>query len=158
MSIINEALKKTEESIQKSATKETAKPNKKPKSKPHLFYILIFIGSLFLCSLIFTIIKRNIVPASAPEPLKTALINKESQIAPILPVADPSTFPEEQTKPERKFILNGIFFSNNGGYALVNNQIVRENDLVDGAKVEKITINSVELNNEGKTVTLSTNR
>ena len=65
---------------------------------------------------------------------------------------------EELPKPEKKFILSGIFFSANGAYALVNNQIVRENDLVDGAKVGKITVNSVELNNEGKIITLSTNR
>ena len=158
MSIINEALKKTEESIQKSSIKKTTAPDKKPKSKPYLFYILIFAACLFLGILVFTIIKRNIEATGPSEGLKTTPIEKEPQAAQILPAAHPSALTEEQAKPEKKFTLNGIFFSDNGGYALVNNQIARENDLVDGAKVEKITANTVELNNEGKIITLSTNR
>ncbi|MDD5252366.1 MAG: hypothetical protein WC060_00185 [Candidatus Omnitrophota bacterium] len=66
--------------------------------------------------------------------------------------------PEEQNKPEKKFILNGIFFSDNKGYAIVNNQIVKEKDSIEGVNVEKITANTVELNNEGKIVSLFTNR
>ncbi|MDP2831372.1 MAG: hypothetical protein Q8O02_03905, partial [Candidatus Omnitrophota bacterium] len=59
---------------------------------------------------------------------------------------------------ETSFVLNGIFFSDEDGYALVNNQIVRENDYVDGAKVGLITVNTVKLDNAGQTITLSTPR
>ena len=56
------------------------------------------------------------------------------------------------------FVLNGIFFSDNDSYALINNQIVRENDYVDAAKVSSITANTVELDNAGTTITLTTPR
>lgn len=159
MSIINEALKKTEESIQRNSLKETTGPDKKPRFKPYLFYILIFVVGLFLSSLIFTIINRKIQSPHMPEPPKAApTLGKESQAGQTLPTVTPTPLPKEQDKPEKDFILNGIFFSDNDGYALVNNQIIRENDLVDGAKVEKITVNTVELNNEGEIITLSTNR
>jgi len=160
MSIINEALKKTEASIQKNSAKETTTLNKKTKNKPFLLYILIFIAGIFLSSLIFTIIKQKIAPAHFPETAaKTApILDKEPQTAQTAPNNTTPNLAEEQAKPEKKFTLNGIFFSDNDGYALVNNQIVRENDPVDGAKVEKITVNTVELNNEGKIITLSTNR
>jgi len=157
MSIIDEALKKTEEAIQRNSAKETSKPINKQKPKPYLIYIFTLIACIFLASLIFTIIKHKNEPVNPSEPLKTTPIEKESQTPKTLPAAA-SPLPEEQPKPEKKFILNGIFFSDNGTYALVNNQIVRKNDLVDGAKVEKITVNSVELNNEGKIITLSTTR
>ena len=159
MSIINEALKKTEESIQKNSVKENSGQNKKPKLKPYLFYFLIFIVGLFLSSLIFMVITRKIEPPVISEPAKIRPIsNKEPETSQPLPDAAVANLTEEEIKPEKNFILNGIFYSGNNGYALVNNQIIKENDSVDGAQVEKITANSVELNNEGKIITLSTNR
>ena len=77
---------------------------------------------------------------------------------PAAPAATPSQLPEEKKPAETSFILNGIFFSDNDGYALVNNQIVRENDYVDKAKVSLITPNTVQLDNAGSTITLSTHR
>jgi hypothetical protein len=156
MSIINEALKKTGESIQKNSAQETGLRNKKPGLKPYLFYLLIFIVGLFLSSLIFSLIKRKVEkPAITESPAKTTSIpEKQPQISQALP----AVMPEKQNKPEKKFILNGIFFSDNKGYAIVNNQIVREKDSIDGVNVEKITANTVELNNEGKIISLSTSR
>jgi len=160
MSIINEALKKTEASIQKNSAKEPPLAAKRPKPRPYLFYISILVGGLFLITLIFAVINRKTPPPPLPEPAKTALpIETEPQISQGLPVVAPTSLPpKEEEKPEKIFILNGIFFSDNDGYALVNNRIVRENDLIDGVKVEKITALTVELNNEGNIITLSTNR
>lgn len=160
MSIINEALKKTEASIQKNSAKNPSLPLSRPKPRPYLFYISILVGGLLLIILIFAVINRKAKPFPLPEPAKTALpIETEPQINQPLPVVTSNSAPpKEEEKPEKKFILNGIFFSDNDGYALVNNRIVRENDLVDGVKVEKITAHTVELSNEGNIITLSTNR
>ncbi len=160
MSIINEALKKTEESIQKNSLKVTAGTNKKPRIKTYLFYILILVAALFLGNIVFTIINRKVeTPLESEPPAKEVpILDQKPEAVQTLPAITPPPLPEKQDKPEKKFILNGIFVSDNDGYALVNNRIVRENDLVDGAKVEKITTNTVELNNEGNIVTLSTNR
>lgn len=159
MSIINEALKKTEASIQKNSNKEIIKPNRKLNLAPYLLYISIFVIGLFLSNLIFTSINRKIQAHQIPKISNGApILEKELKANEILPAVAPVTLPEKQNKPKKNFILNGIFFSDNDGYALVNNQIIRENDSVDGAKVEKITANTVELNNEGQIITLSTNR
>lgn len=159
MSIINEALKKTEASIQKNSAKETLSPVKRPRSRPYIFYILILAAGLILINLIFAIMHRKTQPIQVSEPVIASPIpDMEPQNNQALPAVTPTPLPEEQEKPEKKFILNGIFFSDNDGYALVNNRIVRENDLVDGVKVEKITADTVELNNEGNIITLTTNR
>ena len=159
MSIINDALKKTEESIHRNSRKETTKLVKKSKVRSYLLYILIFALGIFLSSLIFKMIKDKIEPAHINQADKiTPKLDQKSQTPQTIPATIATPLPEEQNKVEKKFILNGIFFSDNDGYALVNNQIIREGDLVDGAKVEKITVNSVVLSNEGKIITLSTNR
>jgi len=189
MSIINEALKKTEESIQRNSTKEPIEPDIKRNLKTYLLYFLIFIIGLFLSSLIFTSINRKVKISQiheAPKAKTTLMPEKELKANEMLPAVAPATLstgrqttvpwpvasamgsrttalrpvalPEKQNKPVENFILNGIFYSDNDGYALVNNQIIRENDSIDGARVEKITANTVKLNNEGKIITLYTNR
>jgi type II secretory pathway component PulC len=159
MSIINEALKKTEASIQKNSAKETLLPVKRPGFGSYIFYILILAAGLILINLIFAIMHRKTQPIQVSEPVTVSPTpDMEPQNNQELPAVTPPPLPKEQEKQEKKFILNGIFFSDNDGYALVNNRIVRENDLVDGVKVEKITADTVELNNEGNIITLTTNR
>ncbi|MDD5561278.1 MAG: hypothetical protein PHT50_04000 [Candidatus Omnitrophica bacterium] len=159
MSIINDALKKTEESIQRNLLKEIPVPGKKPKLKTCLIYIAIFVVGIFLSSLLFKIINRKISSFRLSPLHKTAAAPEvKSETEQALPSATPIILPQEQEKPKKSFVLNGIFFSDNSGYALVNNQIIKENDLIDGAKVEKITANTVEINNEGEIITLSTSR
>jgi type II secretory pathway component PulC len=160
MSIINEALKKTEESIQKNSVKEKNGQDNKTAINPFVIYLLIFITGLFLITFIFAAVNRKAEqpPSAADKPLKAAQISdKKTETLP-LSQPEPAAMPEEPVKPKKKFILSGIFFSDNDGYALVNNQIIRENDSIEGAKVKKITANSVELNNEGEIITLSNSR
>lgn len=154
MSIINEALKKTEQHLQKNAAGDNPLPRKLLHSKPFLFYVLILLAGILLGNFIFTLLKHKAQPKVIP--LKNILpVTKTIDVPlPVLP-----SQPLEENKPvEANFILNGIFFSDDDGYALVNNQIVRENDFVDGAKVSLITANTVVLNNAGQTITLNTSR
>jgi hypothetical protein len=158
MSIINDALKKTEEHLQKNAT---GLQNKNPPAggqKPFLLYILILVVGLFLGNLIFSLIKNKI--HTAPQ------VTQKAHPAPVAPLTPPLPLPAQVNTPvltEEKtsvsdFILNGIFFSDTGGYALINNQIVKENGYVEGAKVVAITLTTVELDKAGQKITLSTNR
>jgi type II secretory pathway component PulC len=167
MSIINEALKKTELSIQKNeAVKDTAS-NGKTGKRPILLYIFILIAGLFLGNLIFSLLAHKAHPANiikaAPSVQPTPSI--QQQIPNTQTLTSTASLPKQdinvaepsiRQKPD--FVLNGIFVSDNDGYALVNNQIVRENETVDGAKVKKITATSVELDLEGVITTLSTRR
>ena len=155
MSIINEALKKTEAELQKISTKATSLPPKHAKTNPILLYILILSAGFLLANFIFTLLKNKIktTPTAIEKilPISQAIIVSSPAIIARAPL-------EEEKPPETNFVLNGIFFSDNDGYALVNNQIVREKDFVDGAKVSLITANKIELNNAGQIITLSTNR
>lgn len=158
MSIINEALKKAEQSIHNNSAKETLPPETKPSAKPYILYILILVAGLFLSNFIFTLLSRTKTPAAlkiAESAVKTPTKEIAAKPSPVIP---PAPLLEENKAPETAFILNGIFFSDNDGYALVNNQIVRENDLVDTATVKTITANTVELDNAGKIITLATQR
>ncbi|MDD5432878.1 MAG: hypothetical protein PHO70_07865 [Candidatus Omnitrophica bacterium] len=82
-------------------------------------------------------------PAASPVSLIPQVVKKQFE-------------PKSQASQE-PFILNGIFFSEDkGGYALVNNQIVKVGDTINGAVVKKITDELVELETEGSIIKLST--
>lgn len=155
MSIINEALKKTEEHLQKNAAKNNPLPSKSFNPKPFLFYILILLSGLALSNFIFTLLKHKTQVIQIPKKNTETIIKiSNPPPRPILP-----SLPAEENKPiETSFVLNGIFFSDNDSYALVNNQIVRENDYVDRAKVVEIAAHRVQLDNAGQTITLTTPR
>ncbi|MCX5713340.1 MAG: hypothetical protein NT033_00690 [Candidatus Omnitrophica bacterium] len=53
-------------------------------------------------------------------------------------------------------ILNGIFFSGKSGYALINNQIVTEGEVVEGAYVQRISEDGVVLKSSSGIMRLST--
>jgi len=153
MSIINEALKKTENSILQNEAKKNASADKKIKAKPFLLYILILLIGIFLSNFIFSLLGHKAKIAQTPE--KTT--PQQPLALPIFP-PQPMLPQEEHKTPPGTFVLNGIFFSNDDSYALINNQIVRENESVDGAKVVAITENTVELDNQGKSITLSSGK
>jgi len=155
MSIINEALKKTEMQLQKNIGKDNPLPPEPIEAKPFLLYILISLAGLFLSIFIFNLLSHKIQTTQTAKKNTNAIIQTTN-----LPprAALPSEPPKENKPPETSFVLNGIFFSDNDGYALVNNQIVRENDYVDKAKVGLITANTVQLDNDGQKISLTTAR
>ena len=68
------------------------------------------------------------------------------------PVKKP--LPNSPTKP--RFLLNGIFASDKfTTYALINNQIAKVGDRIDGALVKRINQDSVELESESKSIILT---
>ena len=155
MSIINEALKKTEQFIQQNESKKNSSLNKKIKPKSFLLYILILLIVIVLSN--FTFSQFNHKTKLISESKSTALIQPQQSVE--LPVTPKEpVLPKEEKAPEEIFVLNGIFFSNNDSYALINNQIVRENETINGAKVLQITENTVKLDNQGKSITLSSSR
>ncbi|MEW6170712.1 MAG: general secretion pathway protein GspB, partial [Candidatus Omnitrophota bacterium] len=51
-------------------------------------------------------------------------------------------------------VLNGIFFKDDQAYALINNQVFKENDAINGARIIAIHPDSVDLVFEGRNFTL----
>lgn len=157
MSIINEALKKTEQYVHINTAGKIQPHKTKLSPKLFLIYALILLSGLFLSHIIFKLLGQKVVKTQPQKEIIAVVQNQQTTLPALLPVK-PASLTEEQKKPEVNYILNGIFFSDNDGYALVNNQIIRESDSVDGAKVIKITPNSVELDSQGTLITLNTQR
>lgn len=68
--------------------------------------------------------------------------------------AEPQPLPVATEETAPTLVLNGIFFSGNDGYALINNRIVREGDAIGGLTVKKINSDEVELQGSNSGVKL----
>lgn len=75
-------------------------------------------------------------PASTPPPVAGPLVE--------LPVIE----------PQPKLVLNGIVLSEDGNIALINDQILKAGDNIEGALVEEISENQVILSFETRRITL----
>ena len=147
MSIIYDALKKVENTL---VNVSQVRPEKNPKPKPKS-YLLV---GLVVCSVLFiaNILIKLQPPRSAKkditlEPLSKAVSPRESA-----PIEDTAEAPKETPS---SFTLNGVYFSGGEGYALINNRIVKEGDIVDGATVVQIFLDEVELERDGSIIKLS---
>ena len=174
MSIIYDALKKVETKIADSGIKPEVLdlPKKSPsKLKSYLFYLLILGAGFLIAGTIFILsnpqkkpwdmLNKIAKPAAGLKKITTAVSEKLK--LPTLAKEPPTSVPISPTPSEEPasgsppiLVLNGVFFSENEGYALINNQIVREGDAVNGATVERINLQGVELKSEGSVIQLST--
>jgi type II secretory pathway component PulC len=80
---------------------------------------------------------QNVVPVPPPPPAAPAAVEKPVQ---------------EAVAPA--FTLNGIFVSGPDSYVLINNEVLRVNDSLQGATVKNIQPDRVVLQFDGKDITL----
>jgi hypothetical protein len=175
MSIIHEALKKVEKSIDSCyPAKEIRMPPPVRKINKYLIYPLIFCFGLFIENTFFSFILRpektyrenppQLSSEMISEPLKemskdTILVTAEPALSPEAP--SPAKIAEDEPEAQKTaLVLNGIFFSQDDGYyALINNKIVKAGDDIDGVIVKHIDLDNVELESEaGLLVKLSRER
>lgn len=171
MSIIYDALKKVQENIDTN-TKIAApdkkpapfppKPKPKPKPKLYLLYVLVLSLGLFAVN-VFLDSHKTQLQKIKPEIAQAQITSKDPK-APA-DIQQDTTKTDNQTLPipapvkdQEPLILNGIFFSKNEGYALINNQIVKEGDVIDDSTVKKIYSDRVELEKAGFIIMLSTTK
>jgi hypothetical protein len=158
MSIIYEALKKTRENPE-GASRETL-----PKSKdlispgPSLFKKhagLAAWGAVLGILFTWIITHRQSVPAVAPVPIgKTGLtptlsLSKDSKAAQKTPNAAGSS----RALPH--LLLNGIVLSEDGNIAMINEQICKAGDEIEGAKIVRITSSQVTLGFRNQEIVLN---
>lgn len=175
MSIIYDALKKVESLNKKDLKYEASREDKhsKPKIKTYLIYVLVVCVGLFIGNLSFALLayysKRRATSQTKerPKPLVKEQAKQESPKELLVPAKSEqvlaneskSTLPVEvKNEPLPSLILNGIFFSEDEGYALINNEIVKVGDVVDGATVKRISVDEVELEFSGSQIKLSTRK
>ncbi|MBU1906314.1 MAG: hypothetical protein KJ923_04890 [Candidatus Omnitrophica bacterium] len=165
MSIIYDALKKTEAALRRMPKPVSATQGNPPSADPKpiskvrmvFIYLSIVLVGFAISSLLFKVItpsmkrpldkplQQVVNPASKQpveveavkqdEPGESEVINEE-----VTPIS-----PRMKRKIQDEFVLNGIFFSADQGYALINNLVVKVGDELNEAVVRKINVNSVVL-------------
>ena len=163
MSIIYEALKKAEKIISRDALRNPDKPAKS-RLKSFLSYLLALSILLFTANTLFIFLTWPKNKKTLPAPL---VDNEEKQLKyveasaaneTLAPQASsPDTIKEEAKLPPR-LVLSGVFYTRGEeGYALINNQIVRIGDVIEGAKLTRINPpDEVELDSPQGKIKLST--
>lgn len=145
MSIIYDALRKIDESNSIiSSTKINRKMNKS-NLKIYLLYACVACAGFFIAGIFWRFLAKSL-PANNTPIAEQNLASQETTVAE----------PKVDVKPA--FTLNGVFFSQNEGYALINNQIVKEGDVISGAIVKRIILDEVELEYAGAVIKLPTKR
>lgn len=150
MSVIYEALKKVEASSGGADLK--VKPPKKVHSvfKPYLIYVPAICFGLLMGGVLF-----NYFTVPKKDSADTIIKTPPEQLKPLETAIPPAGEAMPQKKSQPFLILNGIFSSQNEGYALINNRIVKVGDDIEGATVAGINPDSVELEFEGSIISLS---
>ena len=148
MSIIYDALKKVENKV--GQIKAQAFPVSPKREKN--FQVKIFILFLSVLAIGFIMAKMLFSFTLTAKPKISAPPSFNQPQAPKKQVIDIVREPLEkpiESEPPATLLLNGVFFSGQEGYALINNQILKEGDSVEGAQVMRITLEGVELEKSG---------
>ena len=136
----------------------------------YLIYLLMVVAGFFLTKFTFSFFinrqgpQTHEIATSKPLdiPLAQTQVNpaQETKTAtvPELPPVETPSAPQEVEKTAPQLLLSGIFFDETQPYALINNQIVKRGDTIDGAKVVQILSNEVVLEFEGTTIKLKASR
>jgi hypothetical protein len=152
MSIIYDALKKVEKSANRDIITEVNKERSGNKLISYLLYALVVCAGLFLANAIFAVFS---VPQSTlkPEaPLKAIMPSKaieQPAVAGKSTAFAPAVIEVKKAPEIPPLLLNGVFYSKNEGYAIINNRVVKQGDFVDGVKVRKVSLEDVELETSG---------
>ena len=178
MSIIYDALKKVEGNIKDSDNK-TLKPKIdkgfKLKPKVWLLFILAVCLGFFAANFFYGLLnpsrkylskkdsaglKQPIQPSQDISDTATGKnadnISAENQLQSDKGTTESGKPSETRKQIQPLLVLNGVFFSENQGYALINNRILKEGDTIDGVIVERISLDGVELKSDGAVIILST--
>lgn len=154
MSIIYEALKK----VEKNNAAEPAVVQKKPSAKaaktsPAVRLYLLYV--LLACVLVFVLQKALISPVKQPVSAVPPPLSAEKTQQPVKALEPPAPAKKEISE---LLVLNGVFFSGKEGYAIINNQIVKKGDVIEGALIKRIELGLVEVEYEGKLTVLKQNK
>ena len=157
MSIIYDALKKVDQS-NINPDPQPPQQNKKKKNsfKIYLLCILVLAGGVFIVNTFFKffsapqqdLLPKIPTPAASLPPIINA--TKESKLED--QIANTTV---KEKEPVPSLALNGTFFSDEKGYALINNEILTEGGSIEGATVTRIGMDEVELKFKDSTIKIS---
>lgn len=173
MSIIYEALKKTQNSSKNITADITSNAGQEqnPRKAGKIPYVVPALAIVIGLGFIFFIILGKYqeigkVPVvrkpEIKESINRALSFDKYKNSPPIPSSSFSSLPSqgaprEEKNPQRlqpDFIVNGIVISPDGNIALINDQIIRAGDTIEGAKVERIEDSRVVLSYDDREIVL----
>ena len=155
MSIIYDALKKVEHSNLKNLDK-SKKETKKTKF-PYLIFALVVTVGFFIAKVLFDIFGLPLTKDIANNTFKDNLKPRSKSTAPVVinqPVTKGAYLEQVQEKSYPNLLLNGIFYDGQQYYAIINNKILKEGESIEGARLIRILSNRVELEFEGRPISL----
>ncbi len=159
MSIIHEALKKVEASNNRQA-KPLPKADKRNNLKTYALYLIMAALGFVCANLIFSFFTKplhKVYSATAKQKTSLArpvLVNPATAPRASLPAASRES-PGLKKEALPSLVLEGVFFSGEEGYALINNKIVKEGEKIMGVTVVRITLEGVELKSKDSITKLS---
>lgn len=171
MSIIFDALKKVETKFQNRDIMPAVLEKRPQRFSPKIVILyLVAVGIGLLGANFFYDFFMPVNRDVAQDPVRVKRIRFVKTSAPKESIQQsalypPKTIPSPIIKAEPpavvnpippSLILNGICFSSNDAYALINNTIVKVGDTFGGMLVKKIDRKSVELTNKESTLKLTT--
>lgn len=127
------------------------------KPRTYLLYVGMVCVGFFMASIFFKALAPRIakeIPARQSPPQTEPPEELPGVSAP--PEAEVVAPEEIQTILPPTLSLNGIFSSRDGNYALINNQVLKVGDSIEGATIKWIGATEVELEFGGSAFKLST--
>ena len=158
MSIIHDALKKTNQPIVTQTKKEPFRPELlKGKSRIHWGPLLVVAILILITAPILAPVFHEVSP-TAPAPTQTKAPNMKAQFAieeaPIAPVLQR---PAAASANPVQFALTGLIYSTGGSYCLINGRVVKVGESVGDAKLVDVTPNEAILEYRGERIVLPAN-
>ena len=156
-----DTLDKSLENTEKTPGRALAKKPRPPRLIYPIF-ILTAIAGIFIAKFVLDTLapkaKKETPPAlkaslPGPAPVKTVKPLPEAEKLPQAPL--PPVLVQKKNPPPA-FTLSGIFYDDKLPCALIDNKIVKEGDVISGAKVIRIMPNGVKLEFEGEAFELTT--
>jgi len=162
MSIINEALKKTQSQLEQiNPASPPVQPHKSERNIGVLILTtLLFVGFLMSTGVfLFLIFKNHSAKANFVKNKILPAANNQSQgtvtlftQAPMAAIQSPA--PKDSSQGPSHFVLNGIITMNKEKLALINNQILKEGDYIEDKRILSISMDKVEIFNKGEIIIL----
>jgi len=165
MSIINDALKKVQQNLdrqRKSVGANPSAPGSAQKEKFsdifEAFIIASFLGSILVLAtfFLFSPKKKELAPPTAAEEAKP--VQEMSAEAPLPPAPTPPPPAPQRTSDAKNRVfgltLNGIVRMGDEYVALINNKIVKEGDVLGERKILRIEKDQVKVFDRGETIIL----
>jgi hypothetical protein len=146
MSIIHDALKKVEQAQNVKAQHVVTPKNHSGHGRKNNFIFVIF-------AVVFGLFILNFLLKYSPDKAVKKVVQ------PSLVEAKLTSFSENSAlKTNSKavnLVLNGVFLADNEWFALINNQIVKKGQEINGAVLKNISFDEVELDSQGSILKLS---